>query len=275
MVKHNPIHSTAGIELVRKLAEQGTIIFTSKEAIEVAIPLGISTVYFRQVLHHLERSNWIIRLKNGLYSLSSSVPGVSPLHEFQIAMALVHPAAISHWSALNYHGITEQVPQRIFVLTTAQSLPRLRGAKRKLLDSGGYPVGKAIFQFVQIKPEHFFGIEEVWVNDAKIKITDIERTFLDCLMFPEYCGGFFEVLHFFERRLAKLNIKKIIEYALKLDTATIKRLGWILEYQGIDYSMLETLQKTPIKGYRLLDKSGLHEGKYNSKWMIQENISGK
>jgi len=36
---------------------------------------------------------------------------------FEIAMALVDPAAISHWSALHHHALTEQAPRRVFVLT--------------------------------------------------------------------------------------------------------------------------------------------------------------
>ncbi|HVV69452.1 MAG TPA: type IV toxin-antitoxin system AbiEi family antitoxin [Gammaproteobacteria bacterium] len=216
----------------------------------------------------------IIRLKYGLYALSSVVPGISPLHEFQIAMALVQPAAISHWSALNYHGMTEQVPQRVFVLTSAHILPGLRG-RNIPHPQRGYPVGRTLYQFVQIKPDHFFGITEIWVNESKVKVTDAERTCLDCLMFPEYAGGFYEVLSIFKRNISRLDIEKMIQYALRLDAATIKRLGWILEQQGIDLSKLELLQKTSIKGYRLLDKTGLRKGAYNSRWMIQENLAGR
>ena len=48
---------------------------------------------------HLRRNGWIVSLRRGLYALASTVPGVTPAHEFEIAMALVEPAAISHWSA--------------------------------------------------------------------------------------------------------------------------------------------------------------------------------
>ena len=102
------------MELVRKLAESGQRLFTAEDARKVAPTLGISPGYFRQVLHHLARSGWVVRLKKGLYSLSGSVPGVTPVHEFEIAMALVKPAAVSHWSALSHHGLTEQAPRRVF-----------------------------------------------------------------------------------------------------------------------------------------------------------------
>jgi len=271
------IHSTAGIELVRKLAESGDRIFTLERVRELAPSVGLSAGYLRQALHHLARSGWVVRLRKGLYSLSSSVPGVSPLHEFEVGMALVHPAAISHWSALHHHGLTEQLPRRVFVLTTTgTSIPRLVGAKRKERRSDkGYPVGGTIYQFVQVKPERFFGIEETWVGETRIKMTDLERTLLDGLMMPRYCGDFAEVLHAFQVRGPQLDLEKIVRYSLKLDAATGKRLGWILEQQGIDLNRLEPLLAIHSKGYRILDPAGAHRGPCNRRWMIQENLPGR
>src|SRR3990172_7345650 len=239
MAMEHLIHSTAGIELARMLAEIGDRIFTAERARGLAASLGISPGYIRQALHHLARSGWIVRLRRGTYALSGAVPGSLSVHEFEVAMALVQPAAISHWSALSYHGLTEQVPRHIFVLTSARSVPRARGKKKHAGD--GYPAGGTIYRFVQVKPERFFGIEDVWVNEARIKITDPERTLLDGLLAPQYCGDISEVLHAFDARGPKLDVDRIIEYALKLDGATVKRLGGILENQGVTPALLARL----------------------------------
>ncbi|TFG59532.1 MAG: hypothetical protein E4H29_04105 [Deltaproteobacteria bacterium] len=273
MTRGHLIHSTAGIELVRMLVEIGDRIFTVERARELASSLGISPGYLRQALHHLARSGWIVRLRRGTYALSGAVPGSLPLHEFEIAMALVQPAAISHWSALSYHGLTEQTPRHVFVLTPARSVPRMRG-KKKLADPG-YPVGNTIYRFVQVKPERFFGTEEVWVEEARIRITDPERTLVDGLTAPQYFGDFSEVLHAFEMRKPKLDLERIVGYALKLDAATAKRLGWVLEHQGVKPTRLKDLQAVPIKGYRVLDPTGPRRGPCDSRWMIQENLPGK
>jgi predicted transcriptional regulator of viral defense system len=188
-------------------------------------------------------------------------------------MALVQPAAISHWSALNYHGLTEQIPRRVFVLTPSRSVPRPRGAKAAAGDHG-YAVGGTVYQFVQVKPERFFGVQEVWVDESRVKLTDPERTLLDGLMAPQYCGDFGEVLHAFEMRGAKLDVERIIEYALKLDAATVKRLGWVLERQGIPAPQLQRLRVTPIKGFRVLDPTGPRRGPCNADWSIQVNLPG-
>ena len=270
-IKTSPI----GIELVRLLASQGDRVFSTDRARELAPGVGLKDSYLLEALYHLRRNGWIVSLRRGLYAISPTVPGVTPAHEFEIAMALIDPAAISHWSALHYHGLTEQVPRRVFVLTTTKSsVPRTRGPGVKH-GPRGYPVGDTIYQFVQVRPERFFGTEKVWIGEARVQITDPERTLVDGLTMPQYCGDFAEVLHAFEMRRGALNLPKIIDYALNLDAATAKRLGWVLEHQGIEPSKLDKLAALPVKGYRKLDPTGPRKGPCAAHWMIEENLPGK
>ena len=273
VVRHKPKRSQVGVELVRRLAAEGDRIFSTARAREFASEVDLKDAYLWEALYHLRRNGWIVPLRRGLYALSSSVPGVIPVHEFAIAMALVQPAAVSHWSALNYHGLTEQVPRKVFVLTTLEtSVPRVRGGKAQ--QGRGYPVDDTLYQFIQVKPDRFFGMKKVWVGDTRVTMTDPERTLLDGLSMPQYCGDFAEVLHAFEARGDHLNLARILDYALKLDTATAKRLGWVLERQRVDVDCLEPLARLPIKGYRTLDPTGPRKGRCNRCWMIQENLPG-
>ena len=264
-----------GVELIRLIAAEGERIFSTQRARELAPEVGLKDSYLREALYHLRRNGWIVSLRRGLYALSGSVPGVTPAHEFEVAMALVSPAAISHWSALHYHGMTQQAPRKVFVLTTKESsVPRMRNSKTKRIIDG-YPVGDTIYKIVQVKPERYFGTQKIWIEEARVTITDPEKTLLDGLSMPQYCGDFAEVLHAFEVRGDDLHLQRIIEYACKLDTATAKRLGWVLEYQGIDPAFLDSLLELPIKGIRKLDPTGPRKGPYSRRWMIQENLPGK
>src|SRR5215475_13787210 len=104
--------SDRGVELVRLLSSEGHPIFSIEQARELSPRVGLKDSYLRESLYHLRRNGWLVSLHRGLYAISPTVPGVTPTHEFAIAMALVQPAAISHWSALHYHGLTEQIPQK-------------------------------------------------------------------------------------------------------------------------------------------------------------------
>ena len=262
---------THALRLIRKIAEAGHRIFTPGTLQEVAQESGLQLKQLNEALHRLARDGWIVRLRRGLYSLSSQVFRETPLHEFEIAMALVEPAAISHRSAMNFHGLTEQISQTVYVLTTTEAaLPRER---RKGKEEEGH-VDLSRYRFIQIRPARFFGTEKVWVGESAVSITTIERTLLDGLEKPRYCGDFGEVLHAFQVAIrdTRLNLDRLIDHACRLDTATAKRTGWVLERLGVESARLLRLMEMPINGYRSLDPSGPGEGRYNPRWGIQENL---
>ena len=269
-----PKQSLVGIELVRLLAYEGDRIFTTDRARELAPRVGLKDSYVAESLYHLRRNNWIVSLRRGLYALSATVPGVAAAHEFEIAMALVDPAMISHWSALHHHGLTEQVPRDVFVLTTKGTwIPRPSEGKQRS-PSGSYTVGDTTYRFVQVKRDRFFGAETVWVGDARVSVTDLERTLLDGLSMPQHCGDFAEVIHAFQVARDRLDSGRISGYAVSLGVTTVKRLGWVLEAQGVASPELERLASLPIKGYRKLDPTGPRRGPCNRRWMVQENLPG-
>ena len=269
-----PKRTLVGIELSRLLAREGDRVFTTERARELAPRVGLKESYLLEALHHLHRNDWIVPLRRGLYALSSTTPGIPDAHEYEIAMSLVHPAAISHWSALYHHGLTEQLPTTIFVLTTTEaSVPRVRSSGHGF-SRDGYEVGDTYYRFIQVKPHRFFGTERVWISDARIWITDLERTLIDGLTMPRYFGGFAEILHSFDVGMERVDVERITDYASRMDTSTAKRLGWILESHGIADNNIDRLASLPVKGWRKLDPSGPKKGRQNKRWMLIENLPG-
>ncbi len=274
--RNNQKHTRIGIEMVRKLFEEGKRIFTIADARKAASYCGMADNYVVEALYHLSNTGWLTRLKRGLYIISSSFPGMTPVHEFEIAMALVQPSAISHWSALHFHGMTEQIPQRVYI-TTTQAVPISRAvkARNKSQRSFSREVNGILYEFIKIKQERFFGIKDFWVGEVKVTITDPERTLIDGLISPKYFGGWAEIYSAFESHISSLDLAKMIDYSLRLDAVIAKRLGWIMEKVGVEDTILQKLEAFPIKDYRVLDSTGPRKGHCNKRWMIQENLPGR
>ena len=254
---------------------RGDRIFTTDRARELAPRVGLKDAYLGESLYHLRRNNWIVSLRRGLYGLSPTVPGVAVAHEFEIAMALVGPAAISHWSALHYHGLTEQIPRDVFVLTTKGTwVPRLRKDMQGQ-NGGGYPVGDTTYRFVQIRPNRYFGTEKVWVGEARVSVTgfgaDVARRAVHP---PSTAATLLRCSTPSVQRWTVLNTERIAEYAVRLGVTTAKRLGWVLETQGVAGPEIDELATLPAKGYRPLDPTGPRKGPCNGRWMVQENLPG-
>lgn len=259
--------TVSGVNLAKALAVQGYRIFTTQTAKLVGKKLGMKEQYINECLYYLKQSKWITPLRKGLFALSPALLSGSIINEYEIAMAIIEPAAICYLSALHYHQLTQQTPHNIFVLTITNSkrFYNHAGKNREIIINGIH------YNFFSVKKEHFFGVKQMWLSDAQVNITDLERTLLDSITKPKFCGGFTESIEYFKLAKDRLNITKLIEYANKLGNAAIRRLGWVLDHIGVPESTLILLKRNFI-GHIKLNASGESKGKYNSKWGIIENL---
>jgi predicted transcriptional regulator of viral defense system len=216
-----------------------------------------------QFLDHLERKGRLRRIKQGKFAiipLSSGETRATQLHEFLIAMELVSPAAIAYWSALNHHGMTEQIPRTVFVATNHH----VQKSSRETLG--------VTFQIISVRPKKFFAIEKDWINEQPFSITDKEKTIIDGLDLPKYVGGVGEIAKALAQSWDELNEEKLYEYAVKIgNTAAGKRLGFLMEALGLGDP--ESLRKTLSfgAGYSPLDPTLPKRGKHSGRWGLLIN----
>lgn len=222
------------------------------------------------------RNGWLTRLKRGIYSRSGPALGDVQVHSLSIATRMVTPSAISHWSALHHHGLTEQVPRIITAFTPKKVVtPSMRGGCRhSRKERHAWVVAGVRYEYVTVKKEHFFGIEDVWIDEfSKVPITDRERTMLEVFISARMLGGIGEALGIIEQHLDSLAVRKLVEYAWRYGKISIaKRLGWALERAGVSESVLEPLLKISATGFHALDPACPHRGVCDRRWMIQNNL---
>jgi predicted transcriptional regulator of viral defense system len=268
---------TQGRKLLRRLANAGRFIFSTAHARAAAAEAGVPGGYVNVLLSELAQGGWILRLRKGLYALTGSPSGSLQIHPFAIATRLVEPSAISHWSALSHHGFTEQVPNVISAFTPAKVVtPSMRAPCQKPRSvHHAWEIGGVRYQYATVKKEHFFGVEETWVNELfKVPITDKERTVLETFITPRTFGGIGEALALIEERLNELDLNRLVRYTVRYGRASVaKRLGWALEMAGASLSVLAPLETFPASGVRILDPTRPRRGPSNRRWGIQENLA--
>lgn len=246
--------------LLRHLASSGERLFRTSDAQEAASAVGIPPAKIPDLLRRLAQQGWLEPVQRGVFTLAPELTAV-PLHEHELAMKLAQPAAISHWSALMVHDLTDQLPRTTYIST-------VKGA----VTQSSRHVHCFDFHFVQFTSERFFGVETTWSGDSQVQVTDLERTVIDAISRPKYCGDLAIAQLAVFGAGSRLDLERIVDYALKLDAATCKRLGWHLERYGIDESVLRKLREVPVRGYVRLDPSGPKLGPCGGKWSIQENV---
>jgi len=239
--------------LLSELAEKKEV-FELREVIEV---LNCSYNYAKKIVSVLIKKKWLIQIERGKYlivPLSSGIKGEYTLNEFVIAFYLIKPYYIAYWSALNFHGLTEQIPFKVFVAT-------LKRKKSKEVNGVEY-------KFVTLSKHKFFGYKAHWIENNKVFISSVEKTIVDCLDHPEYCGGIEEVA---KGLLKPINYDEFLDYAKRMKNgAILKRFGFLAEILGMDLPEFEV-----SKGFVFLDPIAPKKGKYNTKWNIIVNLEEK
>lgn len=269
----------AGIALLDALLVGGQRIFTVEDARVLACSLGTREQAVPGLLHALTTSGWVRRLRNGLYVADETRRGGPAPHPFAIATALVQPSAISHWSALAYHGLTGQSPRLVTASTPRDVVtPRMRQHDRDPAQPASiWEVDGLAVRYFRVRLEHFWGHDEVWVDEfSRVHITDRERAIVDGFLAPEVFGSLPEIMGALEEHLAEIDVTRLVAYAIRYgQAATIKRLGYVLETLGVPADVIRPLREAPISGYRLLDPQGPNEGRYEATWRLRLNMANQ
>ncbi len=256
MMQTKARHYLSSSDLIRLLAKNRFRLFAAKEVRVLLTSEKLEVKNLKNSLHYLKSSGHIHQIRKNLYALDEIYLDQEPIHEFELATRLVRPSALSHFTAFHVHGLTDQFPLKVYATA---------------------PIGSSMLQkpfssyvYVQVKKDHYFGFDHTWRGNTKIPITDLERTLLDGLIKPKHCGGMREVIHAYT--ISDFDLERLISYALRLDVAVAKRLGWILEHIGYKDKLVKKLEAVPRKGYIKLNPSGKDTGKYNKRWQVRENI---
>lgn len=275
-MKPQKVSESQGTRLLRQLISQGKRVFNMNDVAHAATAEKIPHHQLKKILSTLAKHKLALRLRRGLYLALGSLPEQTTAHPFVISTHLVQPSAISHWSALQHHGLTEQIPQIVTASTTSRVVtPSMREqstSPRKIKHA--WEIDGIYYEYITVQKKHFFGIEQIWLDEHfQVPITDKERTLLDVFIYPKMFGGMGEALGILENSLPAINIQKLIDYALQYDKKYIaKRLGWALEYFGVSATELQPLLEVPIDYYCRLDPSTPPTGPCDKRWMIQNNL---
>jgi predicted transcriptional regulator of viral defense system len=126
----------------------------------------------------------------------------------------------------------------------------------------------------KIKPEWIFGTEIQEIQGVKVRITSLERTLIDGLKNPKYCGGLNEVFKAWVRALDDINIDKLVDFTEKYDRSILyQRVGFVCKMLGRDHSRFDYWKenKAPRGGSRVLNPYKEFKTNYDPEWNISIN----
>ena len=169
---------------------------------------------------------------------------------------------VGFWTALNYWGMTEQCPLTVFIAVTKRAR--------------SFEFCSQKIRFVTISKKKFFGFETKKTKDSEFNVSNREKTIVDSLLFPQYCGGIKETAKGIWNARKELDWNKLLEYADRAGVEAVKRrLGFVLDELKLKKEARKKLEKNYV-GFAWADPSGYKkEFHYNKKWGLKVNLKEK
>lgn len=227
-------------KLLLALAEKGVSVFTFEEAQEI---LQTTNSSVKHILMDLARKRRLQRIEKGKYLLIPEKAGQELYWSetpWVIVPYLIDEYYVGFWTAMNYWDMTEQIPYTIFVATTKR--------KRDL------KFGNQKFEFITLSKKKFFGFIKQKSGKADFNVSSKEKTIVDGLMHPEYCGGIPEVTKAMWNVREELNWEAVLEMSKQVGLNIVsRRLGYLLNVLEIKQDIARELRKEPFKGFHFLD----------------------
>lgn len=243
------LSNTESLLLETLLAKYGEVVDFDKIFLELKEEKSRQEI--RNLISKLSKNGWLVRIKQGLYYISSlESRGNVALSVFAIAYLLENQSYVSFEGALQYHGMFDQHLKTIISLT-------LKERKQKEVQGAQYV-------FIHTKEGNFTGWETKWEHSNKMQIATAEKALLDMLAHKRSFYATDLVLEKLQEYSRDINWEKFIMLA-KTQSITVQRIaGFLLDKININSSEL-LKNVTGEKSASLITKDSK---KFIAKWRL-------
>jgi predicted transcriptional regulator of viral defense system len=191
------------------------------------------------LLSYYRQRNRIISVRRGLYAVvpAGASPQTFAVDPFLLVSKMKPDAVLAYHTALEFHGKAYSVFRRFFYLTDKASIPvQFRDYEFQCV---------LIPKALKKENKANFDVQNAERAGIEVKVTGLERTFVDVLDRPDISGSWEEIWRSLES-IEFFDIDKVIEYAILLgNSTTAAKAGFFLEQHRKEL-MIESKHLGPL-----------------------------
>lgn len=177
----------------------------------------------KSLLTYYRNQGRIIPVRRGLYATVplGSDPESTVVDPYLVAAKMSGDAVLAYHTALEFHGKAYSVYTMLHYVSARKSLP---------LRFQGHEFRRApVPHLLRKKGREMFGVTLRKRSGVEVRVTNLERTFVDVLDRPDLTGSWEEIWRSLES-LEFFDLDQVIEYVLLLENATTAaKVGFFLE----------------------------------------------
>ena len=214
----------------------------------------------RSAVKRLMKEGMVAKIRNNMYTCISGETGAPIANRFQIASKITPSSHVSHHTAMEYYGITDQVYYDVYVASKT-------GFREFEFDG---------YTYIFVPAKDMEGVESPAFSGGVV-ITDLERTLVDSVKDMDKISGIEEVVHDISC-MNKIQEKRILKYLEVISNQFLyQKMGYLLsehkEQMGLSDNFFDICKSQIGKSKRYLTKD-TSVGRYDDEWklIIPENI---
>jgi predicted transcriptional regulator of viral defense system len=198
----------------------------------------------------------------------------------EIVQSINRDGYFSHFTAMRFHGLTDQLPTTIYLNVEQQLVPGGGEIDQQSIDRAFRRPCRVTHNTAVYLTSKIFvlnggntkclGVGELVLgNGSQIRVTGIERTLIDAVVRPVYSGGVFEVARAYTAAQGRASIRSLAKMLHTLDYTYPyhQAIGFYLEKAGYDRSEVDLMRERPIEHDFYLDHA-MRQTEYNSRWRL-------
>ncbi len=167
----------------------------------------------KDLLQNYKKQRLVSQVRRDLYVATDLVSKQSLVNKFEIAGKITPTSYIAYQSAMEYHGLAHQVFYDVWVSSSNRF--------------SSFEFEGINYQYCESKT--LSGIIDVGTNSV-IRVSNLERTVVDCIDKIERCGGLEELIQCFSL-ITYLNEELLLDYLQAYDKQILyQKAGFILEH---------------------------------------------
>lgn len=167
----------------------------------------------KEILRRYKKQGLISQVRRDLYVATDLASKVSLASKFEIASHITKSSYLSHHAALEYHGIAHQVFFELYI-SSDESF-------------NNFDYEGISYTFCQSKSE--IGVVNPY-TDSLVRVTDLERTVIDCVNRIDLSGGLEELVECFAI-ITYIDESKLLDYLSHFNKQILyQKTGFILGY---------------------------------------------
>lgn len=284
--RNSPFPAKQAAQIAQTLARQGPASLKRSDVDKRLLTpenrelWGLPGIQLADFIRRAEQSKLIQSVRISLARGGATRYLIGDPGPFTVALSLSPHSYLSHYSAMQVHGLTDQTPRTVYVnveqrlqagggTLTQGAIDRTFSRPCRMTRNTGQYGTYRIVRLNGANTGRLDVVEQPLEDGSVVQVTGLARTLIDAVVRPVHAGGVFEVAGAYRAAKGRVSVDELLRTlrGLHFSYPYHQAIGYYLERAGYTADQVEPFRQLPLRFDFYLDYA-LRQRDYNERWRL-------